>query len=232
MKDTRARRRPMQDRSTATHDAILDATQLLAQKVGIEAVTTREVLRRAGVSAGTLYQYFASREALVAAWEIRQMTLRAQRLLGVVADLIATNPPLEEAVRTATLTAVDLLAEHVSYYRDPNLGTLVSERHEVMEKLVLAVAGALDCARDRHRFRVPDLRIAANLLVVSVFHGVIQMARLAPGSPERALFRAEIAELSIHYLVRDPQRNEDGDRNERGASDERSGTTDDERSAA
>jgi AcrR family transcriptional regulator len=61
------RKSPVQARSTASVDAILEATIQVLLKVGKERLTTTRVAARAGVSVGTLYQYFPNKSALLQA---------------------------------------------------------------------------------------------------------------------------------------------------------------------
>lgn len=58
---------PVQARSTASVDAILQATIQVLLQVGKERLTTTRVADRAGVSIGTLYQYFPNKTALLQA---------------------------------------------------------------------------------------------------------------------------------------------------------------------
>jgi AcrR family transcriptional regulator len=61
------RKQPVQARSEATVSAIFEATIQVLLSVGYRRATTTRVAERAGVSIGTLYQYFPNRRALVAA---------------------------------------------------------------------------------------------------------------------------------------------------------------------
>jgi AcrR family transcriptional regulator len=67
------RRRPVQRRSLERFERILDAGAHLLQESGYEALTTREVARRAGVPIGTLYQFFPGKHGLVAALAERNL---------------------------------------------------------------------------------------------------------------------------------------------------------------
>lgn len=60
-----ARRRPTQSRSRHTVDAILEAALRVVADEGEERLSTNRIAERAGVSVGTLYQYFPTREAIV-----------------------------------------------------------------------------------------------------------------------------------------------------------------------
>jgi AcrR family transcriptional regulator len=67
------RKTPVQARSSVTVDAILDATIQVLLACGKERLTTTLVARRAGVSVGTLYQYFPNKSALLQASLRRHM---------------------------------------------------------------------------------------------------------------------------------------------------------------
>ena len=68
------RKSPVQARSAASVDAILEATIQVLLNVGKERLTTTRVAFRAGVSVGTLYQYFPNKSALLQAVLKRHLT--------------------------------------------------------------------------------------------------------------------------------------------------------------
>ena len=74
------RKSPVQARSSASVEAILQATVQVLLQVGKEGLTTTRVASRAGVSVGTLYQYFPNKSALLQA--------ALKRHLGKVTDAI------------------------------------------------------------------------------------------------------------------------------------------------
>ena len=80
----------------ATVEAIYDATIQVLLKKGADRLTTVHVARRAGVSVGTLYQYFPNKQALLFAVLERHM----QRVVEAVEEACATNhfQPLEVMV--------------------------------------------------------------------------------------------------------------------------------------
>ena len=71
------RKTPQQSRSVATVEAIYDATIQVLLKDGADELTTVRVARRAGVSVGTLYQYFPHKQALLFAVLDRHMSRTA-----------------------------------------------------------------------------------------------------------------------------------------------------------
>src|ERR1019366_6996255 len=94
--DLEPRKTPQQSRSVATVEAIYDATIQVLLKKGADRLTTVHVARRAGVSVGTLYQYFPNKQALLFAVLERHM----QRVVEAVEEACATNhfQPLEVMV--------------------------------------------------------------------------------------------------------------------------------------
>jgi AcrR family transcriptional regulator len=72
------RKSPVQARSAASVDAILDATLQVLRSVGKERLTTTKVAARAGFSIGTLYQYFPNKSSLLQAALRRHLEKVAQ----------------------------------------------------------------------------------------------------------------------------------------------------------
>ncbi|MFJ3791007.1 TetR/AcrR family transcriptional regulator [Kitasatospora sp. NPDC090091] len=83
------RRRPVQQRSQERYGRILDACAGLLDEVGAGALTTKEVAHRAQVPIGTLYQFFAGKEDLLAALAGRNLDLYLGR---VEQRLLAESP--------------------------------------------------------------------------------------------------------------------------------------------
>lgn len=96
------RKSPVQARSTATVEAILKATIQVLLKIGKERLTTTRVAARAGVSVGTLYQYFPNKSALLRAALQRHMDEIGSALETVCRE--QTGSSLQE-MATALVTA-------------------------------------------------------------------------------------------------------------------------------
>lgn len=71
---TTPRKEPAQARSKALVDAIIEATARVLIERGLEGLNTNEVATVAGVSIGSLYQYFPSKEALLASLIERELS--------------------------------------------------------------------------------------------------------------------------------------------------------------
>lgn len=93
------RKMPVQTRSTKTVDTIFQATIQVLTKVGMSRLTTTRVAERAGVSVGTLYQYFPNKSALLA------FTLK-QHLTSIVEQI-------EKACQDNHGRSTDVIAEQL-----------------------------------------------------------------------------------------------------------------------
>jgi AcrR family transcriptional regulator len=94
--NTRPRKAPTQQRARDTIDCILEATARVLIAEGFEGASTNRVAAVAGVSVGSLYQYFPSKEALVAALVERHVDEMTRELAVEINRVIAL--PLAEAV--------------------------------------------------------------------------------------------------------------------------------------
>ncbi|TQS45555.1 TetR/AcrR family transcriptional regulator [Cryptosporangium phraense] len=77
---------PSQQRSRQRVERILDAAGDLVAERGYEATTTSLIARRARVSPGSFYQFFADKRAAVKALSARNMTVFAERLDTMLAE--------------------------------------------------------------------------------------------------------------------------------------------------
>ena len=91
------RKEPRQQRARATVEAIVIAGEQLTREGGIEAWTTNHVAERAGVSIGSLYQYFPSKESLVVALYLHRREAYAERLVDALVTSSKGGGPREIA---------------------------------------------------------------------------------------------------------------------------------------
>jgi AcrR family transcriptional regulator len=80
------RRIPRQARATETVEAILEAATQILEAGGLAAFTTNAVAERAGVSIGTLYQYFTDKNELLRAIAQRELRTTLANVARVLAD--------------------------------------------------------------------------------------------------------------------------------------------------
>jgi AcrR family transcriptional regulator len=108
------RKRPRQARAQETVRAILEATVQILDREGLEAATTTRIAEVAGVSIGSLYQYFSHRDAILNALQNREF----ERTLELMQRVLAEGNLGEEPEKTIT-AALRGLAE--LYLASPGL---------------------------------------------------------------------------------------------------------------
>ncbi|KQX26719.1 hypothetical protein ASD01_23985 [Ensifer sp. Root423] len=94
-----------QQRSRAMIEALVEATARALIKEGFERANTNRIAEEAGVSIGSLYQYFPGKEALVVAVIERHKSEMVDVLRGTLAK-VATLP-LDSAARELVKTMID-----------------------------------------------------------------------------------------------------------------------------
>ena len=86
-----SRKQPQQARSNELVAAILDAAVQVLAKEGAQRFTTARVAERAGVSVGSLYQYFPNKAAILFRLQSDEWRSTRELLRGILAD--RTKPP-------------------------------------------------------------------------------------------------------------------------------------------
>ena len=117
---TNPRKNASQERSRLTVDALLEATARILVREGFDKASTNRIAEVAGVSVGSLYQYFPSKEALVAALIDRHNRQVMQAIQGELAEALKLS--MEEAVRR--LVSIAVKAHRV----DPKLHRALTEQ--------------------------------------------------------------------------------------------------------
>lgn len=117
---TNPRKQASQDRSRVTVDALIEATARILVREGFDRANTNRIAEEAGVSVGSLYQYFPGKEALVVAVIERhnQDTMRVVR--GALAEV--ATAPIEQAVRKLVAAAIQ------AHRLDPKLHRVLAEQ--------------------------------------------------------------------------------------------------------
>jgi AcrR family transcriptional regulator len=176
---TEPRKEPRQARARATVDAILAATARILVKEGYERASTNRIAEAAGVSVGSLYQYFPSKESLVAAL-IENHSEKMMRCLEEKADASTLARPLPELVREIVSAMLD------AHRVDPKLHRVLMEqvpRVGALKRLGEVDARALELIRAylevrRREIRPRDLKLVSFLLaslVEAVTHHAVLM---------------------------------------------------------
>ncbi len=171
------RKTPRQSRSSTTVDALLVAATRVFTELGYAGTTTNRIAVVAGVSIGSLYEYFPNKDALLAALARRHM----QEGLAEAARILAagTSGGTIDALARSGLRAMLALhdrdvALHRMIFEETALPSWLRRELETLaEPLVDTLTAIL---RSSPEVRVPDPRLAAILVVQiteSMTHGFV-----------------------------------------------------------
>lgn len=150
-----ARKRPRQARARATVDAILEAAARVLVDEGYEGANTNRIAEVAGVSIGSLYQYFPNKQALVGAL--------VERHVRHIMDLLASG-----LMNAASMNLPDAIRKLVEVML--NVHRVEPELHRVL-------------AEQLPRVSTPDHHRQTNATAQAMIRGYLELrhAELRPG---------------------------------------------------
>lgn len=193
------RRVPTQDRAQVTVEAMLEAAVKLLKKGGSSAITTNRIAETAGVSIGSVYQYFPNKRAIFIALHERHIAQVDSVLCGRLAK--SAELTLEELIASLADGMIEL------HSADPELSELlqaeVPHRAEGTRDFSVRLHGSFRkalAAHSKELGRKVDLDMQAFFLsnmVDSLGHAIV-LRRPSGFSLSRA--RAEMQRAMLAYL--------------------------------
>lgn len=198
---TPRRRVPTQARSRRRVEGILDAAAALVVERGVDALSTREIARVAGVPVASLYQYFADKEEVLLSLAERDMAEMDEQVLADLAALDPRELSVETVVGTtmaAFVKVYDRRPAFVEIYLRGRGNAAVAQfgrEHNARVARVLR-AFVVDAGVMR-----PELTDAMAELAVEVGDRVFQLAYERRAGGDRALVAEGVAMVTA-YLER------------------------------
>jgi AcrR family transcriptional regulator len=165
----RPRRKAKQSRAHETVDAILEAAAQVLAKHGYAAATTNRIARVAGVSIGTVYEYFARKEDVFETLIQREMDALVAAIRGQELD---PEAPIDQQLRDVTASAMASMRHGPELFRslDQVPGATFRRTLAGARQLVIAFVRQL-LEEHRRELHVDDLDLAA-FVVVSAIEGI------------------------------------------------------------
>ncbi len=191
----RPRRLAKQDRARETVEAVVEASARVLVREGYGRATTNRIAEAAGVSVGTVYQYFRDKDEIFDALLDRESKRVVEALLAVPPD---PATPLEDALRGMLMLAVTLQPHGPELYRylDYVPNALFRRRlAEINRELACYVRQILELHRDR--LRVDDLDVASFIVV----HTAEALGYNAAPEMFNERLVDEVTDLLVRYLV-------------------------------
>jgi AcrR family transcriptional regulator len=200
---TSPRKKASQARSRATVDALVEATARILVREGFDKASTNRIAEKAGVSIGSLYQYFPTKEALVAA-VIDRHHQDLRRVVGGALERVATLP-IEQGVRALVTVAVE------SHRVDPKLHSVLAEQiprtgklkdvEALIRQTQVMFRAYLESRRDEIRDLEPELAafVCVTTIEALTHTAVLHHPEFGPDKAMGALID-EATELVVRYL--------------------------------
>lgn len=198
-----ARKQPLQLRSRQTVNAILAAAARVFADLGYANTTTNRIAEQAGVSIGSLYQYFPSKDALLVALAEQHVENAFAAVLERVWE--KRDAPARELLRAL----VDALVQ--AHQKEPRLHRVIFEEAHLLDasfrqRLEELDGRALQLARSIIEARCAELAVdnpeMASFVVVQVLEGITHSTVIHhPEMMTRPEFREELLRLLESYLL-------------------------------
>lgn len=196
------RKSASQQRSQATVETLLDATARILVREGYDRASTNRIAAKAGVSVGSLYQYFPNKEALVAALVARHNRDMLQLLREALAEMASRDiaTVMRELVRAMVdAHLVDPVLHRIFSEQVPRMGQL-AKIEALQQETFRLIRDYVEERRDE--ISVSDLDSATSICVTTVesltHEFVIRKPDALDGDRDR--FIGEVTRLVVGYL--------------------------------
>jgi AcrR family transcriptional regulator len=198
------RKQPRQERARLTVEAILEAAAQVFEQHGYAAGTTNRIAKRAGVSIGSLYEYFPGKDAIVMELSRRHIEDSGAIAWPALAQLSEQAPPLRDGLQAIVWGMIALhdrnpRLQEVLFEQSPRSADIQSLRLDFFERASAAIAEYLRACPD---VTAPDHVIAARMVaqtVDAITHGLVIQTST---SEEVARYATETVTMLERYLTR------------------------------
>lgn len=191
------RKLPRQARSVKTVTWILDAAIRILDKESLEAFNTNRVAEVAGVSIGSVYQYFPNKDAL--------MVALIEKVQGELATEISfaiersKNEPFIEGVCRLIRVAIDHQHKRPRLSRILDLEEMRLRPESILEQTASSVETALVQFLGRHRDEITVTNLAeAAKDIMTITKALVEATTLTTG--EGALLEQRATRATLGYL--------------------------------
>ncbi len=195
------RKEPTQERSRSTVETILTAAAQILEGIGFDSATTNRIAERAGISIGSLYQYFPNKESLANALVEKFVRNHAEKVEKLLVSM--AKKPADEMISEIITEVVSMYFSNLKMLRIlaaliPKINMIPSvleTRRRIVQSIskeLQARASEIDCK---------DIDFAAFLIVNSIM-GVIQVI-LYDSSREvdQMELSKELTKMARRYLI-------------------------------
>ena len=198
-----AKKGPQQQRAKVTVSAILDAMIRVLEQEGSDAASTSRVAEVAGVSVGTLYQYFANRDAILDALQDREFERATEMMQRVLAQGAYASD--RQAARAVVEGLLELHSAAPALHRllvVEGLRVTPTARVQAFDLRIIAVVRSFLMLANV-RIRRKNLDAAAFVVYQAVRASTLACLLERPPGIDRTTLVDEITDLVLRYLTED-----------------------------
>jgi AcrR family transcriptional regulator len=201
--DLRPRKAPVQPRAVETRARILDAAARVFSAHGYSAGTTNRIADEAGLSVGSLYQYFPNKDAILVELVRRHVANGVDAVRARLAEATDTRTDIGTRLGLVVDATIanhlgDPALHQVLFEEAPRPPELLAELH-TLERSIIATVEALLAADPG--VRVADPHMAAHLVVTTVEAVVHRTIATRDRTVDVDAFREELVTMLTRYLV-------------------------------
>jgi AcrR family transcriptional regulator len=195
------RKQPRQARSRALVDAVVEATEKVLAEEGADSLTTTRVAEVAGVSVGSLYQYYPSKESLIAAVIERRIEDDVRWMDTVLPQL--AGQPLRVIVRQCLERTVAVFRAETALYRAILTSMEDVARHDVVAGMVAEGTRRFAEMLGRMPIAPGSAERAAWIVVTALVAVVRTAARERPALLDDPALIDDLERMTVRYLLPD-----------------------------
>lgn len=206
--DLKEKKRPRQQRAKVTVEALLEATTRIVERGGYEALTTNRVAEVAGVSIGSVYEYFPNKQALMAAVAGRTLNAIVDEIDAGLKQALRTLEPREALSRWFGIM-FDALERRrgvlqVIRHQTPFLAGIAESRRFNKRMLEIAAAGFAQSERQGRQAQYFSDPEASEMVLTTMVGAVIERVAFRTTPLARERVQAALTEMiqKLLYPVR------------------------------
>lgn len=200
--DIGRRKDPKQQRAVITAAAITQATEQIIIREGFKNATTNRIAEVAGVSVGSLYQYFPNKQAIVRALIDETVSKTAARVRETLRNLM--DQPFEPALRQIMTMLVDIYKEnHFILFR---ISDQVPELKKYTKSLAIETythsTNLAFLEQHQDEILVSDLRTALLIIERATIHNIEYFIAENPTNISEEQLIDELTRMAVNYLTK------------------------------
>lgn len=203
--ESREVRVPVQERSRIKMDKVLDAAHTLFLELGFEAVGLRDIAKKAGVSIGTVYAYFADKRELF----FRVIEIRGERVFREIKEYSPAvdnpNVGIERIIYDIICSIKKIIKRHQVFFRDIVILSLTDEAFRIayapLQRSVANMTVTFLFDRFDHLIEVND-REATQFVIQNAVYEIIQYLVFYDVDIEEERIINELSRMITLYLIR------------------------------